>query len=101
MEILFFVFAIISFVLFMDGMLLKTERFKGLMVKSIKKEDAEERVELISNFMVITGIVALVWTIIGYLLYDLLLMEFFILIFVVLIVIAGLSLFFTFKTRFR
>lgn len=101
MDILYFVFAIISFILFMDGMLLKTDRFKNLLARTFNKENAKERVEFVSSFMVTTGIIALAWTVIGYLLYDVLLMEIFILVYFILIVIAGISLFFTMKTRFR
>lgn len=85
----------------MDGMLLKTDRFKKLLARTFNKEDAKERVKFISSCMITTGIIALAWTVIGYLLYDVLLIEIFIFVYFILIVIAGISLFFGLKARFR
>lgn len=101
MDILFLVFALISFILFMDGMLLKTDRFKSLLIKSFKREDAKDRVDFISNLMITTSIITLGWIGIGYLMGNTLPIELFIVGYFILLAVAGISLVVTFKTRFR
>lgn len=100
MEILYLVFALVSIVFITDGMLFKKEQFQKLMVPVIKKRDAEGIISLVSSFLVTTGVITLMWTAVAYILSEQLLLEVFILIYVVLVIISGVYLFMSLKKRY-
>lgn len=100
MEILYLVFALVSIVFITDGMLLKTEQFQKLMAQVIKKRNVEGMIPLVSSFLVTTGVITLVWTAVAYILSEQLLVEVFILVYVVLVIISGVYLFMSLKKRY-
>lgn len=101
MEIVFLIFGIISVLLLSDGFSLKKGRSKGVLTRILTTSQAKEKVGLIGHFMMAAGILSLMWTIIGYTLYDLLAVGMFILIYFGILAIVGLLLFVTYKKRFE
>ena len=99
MEILYLVFALVSIVIITDGMLLKTGQLQKLMVQLIKKKNTDGIVSLLSSFLVYTGVIALMWTAVGYIWSEELPLEVFILIYVAVILISGILLFAVLKRR--
>lgn len=100
MEIIFLVFGIISLLLLSDGYSLKKGRSKGILTRMLTTSKATEKVSLIGQFMMAAGILSLIWTIISYVLYDLLVLGVFLLVYFGIIAVVGLLLFAAYKKRF-
>lgn len=99
-DALYFAFSLVSIVLLTDGMLLKKEKLQKLTAQVIKKNNTEKTISLVSNFLVTTGVITLIWTAIGYILSNQLLLEIFILVYVAIILISGMFLFAIIKKRY-
>lgn len=101
MDILFLVFAIISILIVLDGFTLKQEDSRSLVMRLLKTKQAKEKIALISNFMIGTGVLALIWTVIGYALYDLLIIELFLFAYFGIVFISGMVLILLLNKRFK
>lgn len=88
MELLFLVFGIISILLIIDGQAIrKQERIRPLMRQFHVGKD-ERKTRLTAGAMQAAGALTLAWTIIGFFLYDLLVLPIFIIIYMLLLVLV-------------
>lgn len=100
MEITFLVFGIISLLLLIDGYSLKKGRSKNVFVRNLKITKVKEKTAFVGHHMIIAGVLSFIWILIGYALYDLLVMEMFLFIYFGILAIVGVISFAQYKKHF-
>lgn len=93
MEIIYLLFGIISVLLIIDGHALKKQERIRPLLKQISLGENKQKTDHIGQYMQVGGVIALIWTVAGYFLYDLLILPVFIVIYLLIVfVVAGIAI---------
>ncbi|WP_277630538.1 hypothetical protein [Atopococcus tabaci] len=101
MDFLFLVFGIISIILIIDGQAVrKQDRIRPLMRQFHVGKD-ERKTRLAAGAMQAAGALTLVWTLIGFFLYDLLVLPIFIIIYMLILMLVLIATMIIWNKRFK